>query len=73
MSIGKCFIVEALLEFLQMADTKQTPLQNAPSSLDEDQTNVYIISTIEKFLDEYVFSTTEDSADAISKDSVYSY
>ena len=73
MSIGKCFIVEALLEFFQMADTKQTPLQNAPSSLDEEQKNVYIITTIEKFLDEYVFSATEDSDDATSRDSVYSY
>ena len=74
MSIGKCFIVEALLEFFQMADTKQTrPLQNAPSSLDEEQKNVYIITTIEKFLDEYVFSATEDSEDATSRDGVYSY
>ena len=73
MSIGKCYIVEALLEFFQMANTKQTPLQNAPSSLDEEQKNVYITTTIEKFLDEYVFSATEDSEDATSKDGVYSY
>ena len=73
MSIGKCFIVEALLEFFQMADTKQAPLQNAPSSLDEEQKNVYIITIIEKFLDEYVFSTTNDSDDPTSRDGVYPY
>ena len=68
MSIGKCFIVEALLELFQMADTKQAHLQNAPSSLDEEQKNVYIITTIEKFLDEYIFSATNDSDDATSRD-----
>ena len=68
MSIGKCFIVEALFELFQIADTKQAPLQNAPSSRDEEQKNVYIITTIEKFLDEYIFSDTNDSDDATSRD-----
>ena len=69
MSIRKCFIVEALLEFFQMADTKQTPLQDAPSSLDEEQKKC----VHHHYLDEYVFSATEDSEDATSRDGVYSY
>ena len=60
MSMGKCFVVEALLEFFQMTDTNQKPSQNAPSSLDEEQKDVYIITTVERFLDEYVFSATND-------------
>ena len=33
MSIGKCFVVEALLEFFQMADTMQKPSQMLPLPL----------------------------------------
>ena len=46
-SIGRCFVVEALLEFFKMADTKQKPSQNAPSSLDEEQKDVYIITWLQ--------------------------
>ena len=75
-SIGRCFVVEALLEFFQMADTKQKPSKNAPNSLDEEQKDVYIIMTVEKFLDEYVFSATDDTTgneDADDKDGVFAY
>ena len=79
MSIGKCFVVEALLEFFQMADTMQKPSQNAPTSLDEEQKDVYIITTVETFLDEYVFSVTDETAenevvdDTCARDGVFSY
>jgi hypothetical protein len=73
MSMGKCFVVEALLEFFQMTDTNQKPSQNAPSSLDEEQKDVYIITTVERFLDEYVFSATNDGDDACMRDGVLSY
>ena len=73
MSVGKCFVVEALLEFFQMSDTKQKPSQNAPNSLDEEQKDVYIITTVEKFLDEYVFSATSDTEDTSMRDGVFSY
>ena len=82
-SIGRCFVVEAFLEFFQMADTKQKPSQNAPNSLDEEQKDVYIITTLEKFLDEYVFSATDDdttsneavndTGDTCLKDGVFAY
>ena len=73
MGIGKCFVVEALLEFFQMADANQNPLQNAPNSLDEEQMDVYIITTIEKFLNEYDFSATDDTEDTNTRDGVFSY
>ena len=72
MGIGKCFVVEALLEFFQMADANQNPLQNAPNSLDEEQMDVYIITTIEKFLNEYDFSATDDTEDTNTRDGVFS-
>ena len=56
-----------------MTDTKQKPSQNAPNSLDEEQKDVYIITTVEKFLDEYVFSATNDGDDACTRDGVLSY
>ena len=82
MSIGKCFVVEALLEFFQMADTMQKPSQNAPTSLDEEQKDVYIITTVETFLNEYVLSVTDETAgnevvddtdDTCARDGVFSY
>ena len=82
-SIGRCFVVEALLEFFKMADTKQKPSQNAPNSLDEEQKDVYIITAVEKFLDKYVFSITDDdttgneavndTGDTCLKDGVFAY
>ena len=66
-----------------MADTKQKPSQNSPNSLDEEQKDVYIITTVEKFLDEYVFSATDDdttgneavnyTGDTCLKDGVLAY
>lgn len=73
MSVGKCFVVEALLEFFQMSDTKQKPSQNAPNSLDDEQKDVYIITTVEKFLDEFVFSATSDTEDTHMRHGVLSY
>ena len=66
-----------------MADTKQKPSQNAPNSLDEEQKDVYIITAVEKFLDKYVFSITDDdttgneavndTGDTCLKDGVFAY
>ena len=40
-SVGFCFVVEALLEFFQMADTKQKPTANGPHSI-QRLTEAYI-------------------------------
>ena len=31
MSVGRCFVVEALLEFFHMSDTQQKPKKNGPN------------------------------------------
>ena len=57
-SVGKCYAIEALLEFFQMEDAKHKPTANGPHSVnifDEDYRRGYIDSTLDKFLDEYVF------------------
>jgi hypothetical protein len=54
--------MEALLIFFQMADSKDKPVLNAPHSfhmLDNAYKKSYIISTLDKFLDEYIFIDEE--------------
>ena len=58
-SVGKCFVIEALMEFFNMADTKHKPSANGPHSvyvLKEEYRKDYIINTLDKFLDEHVFN-----------------
>ena len=62
-SVGKCFVIEALLEFFQMDDTQHKPTANGPHSdhdLSEDQRETYMRDVIDKFLDEFVFPVDED-------------
>ena len=56
--VGKCFLIEALLEFFQMADTEQRPKANSPHSvhvLNEEYRKTCIVEVIEKLLDEFIF------------------
>ncbi len=63
LSVGRCFVVEAFLEFFQMCDTKQKPSRNGPNmaymTTDEQKEN-FILNTLDKFLDEYIFIKEED-------------
>ena len=71
-SVGFCFVVEALLEFFQMADTKQKPTANGPHSiqrLTEAYQKSYVNNILDKFLDEYVFIDSDD----VSEDGVWCY
>ena len=57
-SVGKCFVIEALLEFFQMDDTKHKPTANIPHSVhvfNEDYQKTYIEEVLDKFLDEFMF------------------
>ncbi|XP_028417518.1 uncharacterized protein LOC114541922 [Dendronephthya gigantea] len=57
-SVGKCFVIEALLEFFQMGDAKHKPTANGPHSvyvLSEEYQKSYLNNTLDKFLNEYVF------------------
>ena len=67
-SVGKCFAVEALLEFFQMVDTKHKPTANGPHGVDavkEDYQKTYIGNVIDKFLDEFVFLGDDEVTDGI--------
>ena len=74
-SVGKCYIIEALLEFFQMVDEKHQPATNAPHStrvLSESYRKSYIISVLDKFLDEYVFFD-QNSSLSVPTDGVWNY
>ena len=73
MSVGRCFVVEALLEFFHMSDTQQKPKKNGPNMAfmtTDEQKKLFIESTLDKFLEQYVF--IEDDQ-AFGTDSVCHY
>lgn len=74
-SVGKCYVIEALLDFFQMVDTKHKPVANAPHSahvLSEEDRKSYITSTLDKFLNEYVFFD-ENAEDLAVNNDVWCY
>ena len=62
LSVGECYVVEALMEFFQMVDEKQEPAANGPRSVhahDEEYQKKYITDTLDKLLNEYVFGNED--------------
>ena len=58
LSVGRCYVTEAFLEFFQMDDPKQKPNLNAPNmafTITPDQKKTYMINVLDKFLDQYIF------------------
>jgi hypothetical protein len=67
-------VIEALLDFFQMVDTKHEPVANASHSahvLSEEERTSYITSTLDKFLDEYVFF--DENVEDLVTDDVWCY
>ena len=65
LSVGKCFVVEAFLEFFDMNDETQKPSKNAPNlaaSTSDEQKKIDIKNILDKFLDQYIF-VSEDEED----------
>ncbi|CAB3995477.1 Hypothetical predicted protein, partial [Paramuricea clavata] len=68
LSVGKCFVIEALLEFFHMDDIKHKPTANGPHSvhvLKEEYRKTYILQVINIFLDEYVFVGGDEVSDGV--------
>ena len=71
-SVGKCFVIEALLKFFQMLDAKHRPTANGPHSvlvLTEEYRKTYLTNTLDQFLDEYVFAKEEECVPVDDKES----
>ena len=76
LSIGKCFVVEAFLEFFQMDDETQTPSKNAPNlaaSTSDDQKKIEIKNILDKFLDQYIFVADDEENPPFGNDGICSY
>ena len=66
LSVGKCFVVEAFLEFFQMDDATCKPAQNAPNYacvITDEQKKKYISNTLDKFIDKYIFDDNNEDGD----------
>ena len=67
MSIGNCYLVEALLEFFKMENVSDSPKENNPISvqnnLSDKEKKTYLMTVLDKFLDEYIFQDTSYSDD----------
>lgn len=76
-SVGKCYVVEALLDFFGMTDAKCSPVVNAPHSfhvLDNAYKKSYIMGTLDKFLDEYILiGENQMESSTVKTDDVWCY
>ena len=76
LSIGKCFVVEAFLEFFDMDDETQKPLKNAPNldaSTSDEQKKIDIKNILDKFLDQYIFVAEDEEDPLFGSDGVCCY
>ena len=76
LSVGKCFVVEAFLEFFKMADTKQKPTRNDPyfaCTISDEQKKNCITNTLDKFLDQYIFVDENDEIPPFGSDGICCY
>ncbi len=74
MSVGHCYLIEALLQFFNMDNVNESPKSNnpcPPNDLNEDERKLHVLAVLDKFLEEYVFQTSEcsdDDGDTIDDD-----
>jgi hypothetical protein len=80
MSVGHCYLVEALLEFFKMEDVSNSPKQNSPFLYNDgnvEEKKAEILAVLDKFVSQYICSTSdEDSiepADNDDTDGVFNY
>ncbi|XP_028407915.1 uncharacterized protein LOC114530546 [Dendronephthya gigantea] len=86
MSVGNCYLVEALLEFFKMENVNDSPKENNPlpdqEDLSEEEKKTHLMTVLDKFLDEYVFQDTscsdvdsleENISDNNSSDGIFNY
>ena len=76
LSVGRCYVIEAFLEFFQMDDPKQKPNLNAPNmafTITPDQKKTYMINVLDKFLDQYIFIADNKENTPFGDDGVCHY
>ena len=66
MSVGHCYLIEALLQFFKMDNVNESPKENSPcpsKDLTDDENKERILAVLGKFVDEFVFQATALSDD----------
>ena len=57
MSVGHCYLIEALLEFFKMDNINELPKENNPFPPDEyseGQKKAHLLAVLDKFLEQYI-------------------
>ena len=89
MSVGLCYLIEALLEFLKMDNIIELPKQNDPFPPDEcseEEKKAHLLAELDKFMEEYISleiptcgkdfdgdCDEDDSGDDDSGDGIFNY
>lgn len=79
LSIGRCFAVEALIQFFNMVDQNGVPTKNRPPYYMLEVGNnkqVYYDSVLDKFMDQFLLQPTQDPVEhdpVIDEDFVHNY
>lgn len=66
MSVGHCYLIEALLEFFKMDKVDGSPKENNPcpsNDLTDDEKKAHVLAVLDKFIEEHIFQTTAHSDD----------
>ena len=66
MSVGHCYLIEALLQFFEMDNVDESPKKNSPcpsKDLTNDENKAHILAVLGKFVDEFVFQTAAHTDD----------
>ena len=66
MSVGHCYLIEALLQFFEMDNVDDSPKKNSPcpsEDLTNDENKVHILAVLGKFVDEFIFQATASNSD----------
>ncbi len=80
MSVGRCYLVEALLEFFKMEDVSKSPKENSPFLFNDgnnEKKKAEILAVLDKFVSQYICSTSDEdsteSSDDDNTDGVFNY
>ena len=70
MSVGHCYLIEALLQFFKMDNVNESPQENSPCPSKDltDDNKARILAVLSKFVDEFVFQATAHSDEEMSAD-----
>lgn len=80
MSVGHCYLVEALLEFFKMEDVNKSPKENNPFLFNDggdEEKKAQALAVLDKFIVQYIYPTSDEdsmeSSDDDNTDGVFNY